>query len=46
MEMKASTLKSGGTMGEPSKASIKGGKKYHDHLTSRLVDVIRMLQKK
>jgi len=43
-EMKASTLKSGGTMGEPSKASVEGGKKYHDHLVSRLVDVIRMLQ--
>ena len=45
-EMKASTLKSGGTMGEPSKASIEGGKKYHDHLTSRLVEAIRMLQQK
>ena len=45
-EMKASTLKSGGTMGEPSKASVDGGKKYHDHLISRLVEAIRILQQK
>jgi creatinine amidohydrolase len=44
-EMKALTRKSGGTTGEPSKASLEGGKKYHEHLTSRLVEVIRMLQK-
>jgi len=45
-EMKAATLKAGGTMGEPSKASVEGGRKYHDHLVSRLVEVILMLQQK
>ena len=45
-EMKTATLKAGGTMGEPSKATIDGGKIYHDHLVSRLVEVIRMLQQK
>jgi creatinine amidohydrolase len=43
-EMKAATLKSGGTSGEPSKASAEGGKRYHDHLVARLVEIIRMLQ--
>ncbi len=43
-EMKAATLKSGGTSGEPSKASVKGGQHYHDHLVSRLVEIIQMLQ--
>ncbi len=45
-EMKALTLKSGGTTGEPSKASLEGGKKYHDHLCTRLVEVIKMIQQK
>ncbi len=35
---------SGGTSGEPSKASQEGGKKYHEHLVERLVAVIEMLQ--
>lgn len=34
----------GGTSGEPSKASREGGKAYHEHLVSRLEEVIRMLQ--
>ncbi|THB80694.1 MAG: creatininase family protein [Desulfobacteraceae bacterium] len=42
-EMKAHTLESGGTTGEPTKADAKGGKVYHDHLVERLVQVIRML---
>lgn len=43
-EMRQLTQKSGGTTGEPSKATAEGGKVYHDHLVSRLVAVIRMLQ--
>ena len=34
-----------GTAGEPSKASPEGGKRYHEHLVKRLVEVIEMLQK-
>jgi len=34
----------GGTAGEPSKASPEGGKRYHQHLVKRLVEVIEMLQ--
>lgn len=45
-EMEALASASGGTMGEPSKASAKGGKVYHDHLVSRLVEVIQSLQAK
>lgn len=40
-EMKKYTLAAGGTAGEPSKASAEGGKKYHDHLVRRLVQVIQ-----
>jgi creatinine amidohydrolase len=43
-QMQQLTEKSGGTTGEPSKATAEGGKAYHDHLVSRLVEVIRMLQ--
>ena len=43
-EMQQLTEKSGGTTGEPSKATAKGGKVYHDHLVSRLLEVIRMIQ--
>ncbi len=43
-EMQQLTQKSGGTTGEPSKATAEGGKVYHDHLVSRLVEVIQMLQ--
>jgi creatinine amidohydrolase len=43
-EMRQATLASGGTAGEPSKADAGGGKVYHNHLVSRLVEVIRMLQ--
>ena len=43
-EMQALTEKSGGTTGEPSKATAAGGKAYHDHLVARLVAVIQMLQ--
>jgi len=34
----------GGTAGEPSKASPEGGKRYHEHLVKRLVEVIETLQ--
>ncbi len=43
-EMRDAAKAAGGTTGEPSKASVEGGKRYHDHLVSRLVEVIRMLQ--
>jgi creatinine amidohydrolase len=43
-EMEQQVKASGGTVGEPSKASIKGGKRYHEHLVGRLVEVIEMLQ--
>lgn len=43
-EMKEFTSKSGGTTGEPSKATIKGGEQYHNHLVSRLVEIIQSLQ--
>ena len=36
---------SGGTTGEPSKASPEKGKLYHDHLVENLVRVIKDLQK-
>lgn len=36
---------SGGTSGEPSKASQEGGRKYHEHLVERLEAVVKMLQK-
>ena len=45
-EMKRLTLKSKGTTGEPSKATVEGGKIYHDHLVSRLVQVITQLKSK
>lgn len=45
-EQKQSVLPFGGTSGEPGKASPEGGKKYHEHLVHRLVEVIRMLQEK
>ena len=43
-EMKELAEKSGGTSGEPSKASKEGGKKYHEHLVERMVEVIEFLQ--
>lgn len=43
-EQEALVRLSGGTLGEPSKASQEGGKKYHEHLVERLVAVIGMLQ--
>ena len=43
-EMKELAKKSGGTSGEPSKASQEGGKKYHEHLVERMVEVIQFLQ--
>ncbi len=42
--MKELAQKSGGTSGEPSKASKEGGKKYHEHLVERMVEVIEFLQ--
>jgi creatinine amidohydrolase/Fe(II)-dependent formamide hydrolase-like protein len=35
-----------GTTGEPSKATVEGGKAYHEHLVARLVEVIRGFQAK
>ncbi len=43
-EMQVLAKESGGTSGQPTKATAKGGKIYHDHLVSRLVEVIRGLQ--
>lgn len=43
-EMKVLAKKSGGTAGEPSKASREGGQKYHEHLVKRLVEVIAFLR--
>jgi creatinine amidohydrolase len=34
----------GGVSGEPSKAFLEGGKKYHEHLVTRLVEVIEELR--
>ena len=36
--------KSGGTTGEPSKATKEQGKAYHDHLVKRLVTVVEALK--
>jgi creatinine amidohydrolase len=36
---------SGGTAGEPSKASRAGGKAYHEHLVKRMLEVIEMLER-
>jgi len=36
--------KSGGTAGEPSKASREGGQKYHEHLVEKMLEVIAFLQ--
>jgi len=43
-EMKELAKKSGGTSGEPSKASREGGKKYHEHLVKKMIEVIEFLQ--
>ena len=43
-EQEALVRISGGTSGEPSKASQEGGKKYHEHLVEALVAVIKTLQ--
>ena len=43
-EMKQFTSDSGGTAGEPSKATAEGGKIYHDHLVARLVEVVQKCQ--
>jgi creatinine amidohydrolase len=43
-EQEQTVLPSGGTAGQPGKASREGGKQYHEHLVRRLVQVIRMLQ--
>jgi len=40
-EMQKLAKTSGGTAGEPSKASREGGEKYHAHLVERLVEVIK-----
>lgn len=43
-EMEVLAEKSGGTAGEPSKASPEGGQKYHEHLVDRILEVIALLQ--
>ncbi len=43
-EMQIAIGDSGGTIGEPSKASKDGGKAYHEHLVGRLVEAIKMIQ--
>jgi len=43
-EMKELAKKSGGTSGEPSKASREGGKKYHEHLVKKMIEVIQFIQ--
>jgi creatinine amidohydrolase len=42
--MSSSVAAAGGTTGEPSKASAEGGRRYHEHLVNRLVEVIRTLR--
>ncbi len=43
-EMRQLTAVSGGTTGEPSKATKQGGKAYHEHLTALLIAVIHQLE--
>ena len=43
-EQEAVVKNSGGTIGEPHKASRGGGQKYHQHLVKRMVEVIQMIQ--
>ena len=39
-QMVASVKTAGGITGEPSKASQEAGKRYHDHLVEKLVQVV------
>ena len=43
-EMAPSVTAAGGTTGEPSKSSAEGGRRYHEHLVDRLVEVISELR--
>lgn len=43
-EMEKAVQASGGTVGEPSKASPEGGRQYHEHLVQRLVEVIEQIR--
>ena len=43
-EMAPSATAAGGTTGEPSKSSAEGGRRYHEHLVDRLVEVISALR--
>lgn len=43
-EMQQSVLESGGTVGEPSKASAEKGKIYHEHLVEKLCEAIVKIQ--
>jgi creatinine amidohydrolase len=43
-EMEVLAKASGGTAGEPSKATPEGGRKYHEHLVKRMLEVIAFLQ--
>jgi creatinine amidohydrolase len=44
-EMEKLVAAAGGTSGEPSKASPDGGRKYHEYLVARMVEVIAFLQR-
>mgnify|MGYP001817510861 FL=1 len=44
VEMEKIAKISGGTVGSPSKASREGGRRYHQHLVQRLVEVVEMLE--
>jgi creatinine amidohydrolase len=44
-QMESSVKTAGGTTGEPSKASRKAGKRYHDHLVAKLIQVIEYIDK-
>ena len=43
-EMEVLAEKSGGTAGEPRKASPEGGQKYHEHLVARILEAVALLQ--
>jgi creatinine amidohydrolase len=45
-EMAVAAEAAGGTVGRPTQASPTKGKRYHDHLVTRLAEVVRALQEK
>lgn len=44
-QMKKAADETGGCTGQPSKSTVDTGKRYHEHLVQRLVEVVEMLQK-